>query len=217
MGWGAAIGGVLGAVAGGILTAGSGSYAGYAIGAGLGASIGGQDDANHANIDAQASANAANQQSAREQMAFQERMSNTSYQRAVRDFQAAGLNPILATPGGASTPAGAMGQASAAHTDNVADGAMQLGQQAMQATAMQSALANQDADTQNKKLTGGLIAEQQKNTAMDTLVKSKGIPEAEIKNYFFNKGKSAAESVAPKVQQFQNDLNYYNNNVKGKP
>ncbi len=53
----------------------------------------------------------------KEQNRFNEYMSNTSYQRAVRDMKAAGINPmVVANVGGASSPASAQLSAQAPDT-----------------------------------------------------------------------------------------------------
>lgn len=117
-----------------LVAAGLASAAGSVIGAGL--DYFGQKKANKANIS-----------SAREQMDFQERMSNTQYQRTMEDMRLAGLNPILAAKlGGAGTPPGAS-VVSQSETGGASQHVGKASSSASEAMRMQADIANIKAST----------------------------------------------------------------------
>jgi hypothetical protein len=88
-----------------------GLIAGGAVVAGGLLSYFGQKEANEVNRDIGRENNIFSAKQAALNRAFQERMSNTEWQRGVADMRAAGVNPMLAvSQGGASTPNGTSAQ-----------------------------------------------------------------------------------------------------------
>lgn len=138
-------------------------------------------------------ANVANAAMSDKQMSFQERMSNTAHQREAVDLEKAGFNKILSVGNsGASTPPGSM-----ATMQNAAEG--------VAASAKEAFQAYQQARKQREEI--ALLQAQKDNVNMDTKVKSKGVPEADMKNKFYDLVKPwvdklhASTASAPKSEK----------------
>jgi hypothetical protein len=171
------------------------------------------------------------------QMAFQRDMSNTSYQRGMKDMKKAGLNPILAGKfGGASTPTG-----STYNPENVATNAVQ---QFNQTKLVGEQARNQQLDADLKELDlnslkkMGLSPMMMKHTVLNQAgsemysnakdiygsVKKELLPKI-IQDDFvkdFVTGKALTKgmqgtSFDKKVRKFINDIkNYYKSRTGGK-
>lgn len=135
---------------------------------------------------AQEQANKMNVKLAQDQMAFQERMSNSAYQRGMEDMKKAGLNPMLAfSQGGASSPSGASTTVAPTTRTKLAEFAMSsaLGIKGLQ--QQQQGIDNQIEGTTsqinlNKTASAKQIAETEK-AQVETALAKKDLPAAKLK------------------------------------
>ena len=174
-----------------------------AIVGGMGNALGiiGQERANRQNKEMAREATATEVAFGREQMKFQERMSNTAHQREMKDLKKAGLNPLLALGSGASTPTGASAGAHSATAENSLS--------EVQTSAVQAARLAMDAKMQKQQVMN--LQKQGKNIDANTTKTNKESEILERKkteaDYFNRLYKvlgtfmSSAEKKAPEIKK----------------
>lgn len=171
--------------------------AGTSIGSAF-AQKGAQEEANKTNIELQKLANESQMQQVREvnefnaaeaqkQRDFEAEMSNTAVQRAMSDYAAAGLNPILAVPGGATVSSGASAQGNVANI-----GAARVSPAALDLSGVASAIQSMT----NYALTMKLLGVKESSVAVSAQNAETNLMKALHQGKFYDSASEAASARA---------------------
>lgn len=136
----------------------------------------------------QAEANRQNRNQAKDNRNFQERMSNTSWQRGMADMRAAGINPMLAiNSGGASSPSG-----STANMQSTTSGTANSALSSRRLAADLDNLRATNLKIQSDVRLNDALTNSAKASTATTLAK---LPEQETWSNFWQAGRDLSSSV----------------------